>query len=70
MFERMTARAMRLAQAKARVTAGELADRMKSELPKGVNAVAEDNGIRLSGRQLARRLALDPALRWLTARLR
>lgn len=70
MFERMRARAMRAAEAKARARAAELGERMKAELPRGITIVVENGGIRLSGRRLARRFALDPALRWLTARLR
>jgi hypothetical protein len=70
MFERISARVMKAAEARARLKAAELAGRIKAELPRGVNAVAEDGGIRLSGRRLAWRFALDPALRWLTARLR
>jgi hypothetical protein len=70
MFERITKRAVRVAEAKAQGRAAELAERMKEELPRGIAVAVEDRGIRLSGRQLARRFALDPALRWLTARLR
>jgi hypothetical protein len=70
MFERITERAVRAAEAKARARAAQLAAGMKKELPRGIEVVVEDRGIRLSGRQLARRFALDPALRWLTARLR
>jgi hypothetical protein len=43
---------------------------MRKELPQGIDVTVEDRGIRLLGRHLARRFALDPALRWLTARLR
>jgi hypothetical protein len=70
MFERMMARAARTAEAKARQRAAGLAERMKAKLPPGIKVTVEDRGVRLSGRDLARRFVLDPALRWLTARLR
>jgi hypothetical protein len=70
MFERIMKRAMRVAEARARAKTAELAERMRKELPQGIDVTVEDRGIRLLGRHLARRFALDPALRWLTARLR
>jgi ABC-type transport system involved in cytochrome bd biosynthesis fused ATPase/permease subunit len=70
MFERLMARAMRAAESRGSATSAQLAERLKQELPRGIDVIVEDRGVRLSGRGLARRFALDPALRWLTARLR
>lgn len=70
MFERMMIRAASRAEARARAATAALAERMLAELPRGVTAEAGEDGVQLSGRHLRRRFALDPALRWLTARLR
>jgi hypothetical protein len=43
---------------------------VRAELPAGIEARATVEGVALSGHGLRRRFALDPALRWLTARLR
>ena len=69
MFEGMIARAERLARARAQARSGELAERFAAALPKGVQAEADDSGLRLSGKGLRRRLALDPALGRLIAGL-
>jgi hypothetical protein len=70
MFERMIARAERAAAARARLAIRSLAERLRSETPQGMKITEEPGGIRLSGRALRRRLALDPVLRWLIARLK
>jgi hypothetical protein len=63
MFERLIARVERLARARARARSLELAD----ALQKGLQAEAEAGGVRLSGRGLRRRIALDPRLGQLIA---
>lgn len=63
MFERLEARARRAAAARAAGIAGEIADRLAGELPRGISAEAVSGGVRISGRAVKRRLALEPALR-------
>lgn len=70
MFERMMDRAARRAERRAKEAAMELAERVRAELPPGVEAEAIEGGVRLAARGLKRRYALDPALRWLLAGLR
>lgn len=65
MLERMTARVERRARDKAAARAREIAARMAGEAPLGITAETGPDGIRLSGRGVARRFAVDPALRWL-----
>jgi|GEM_PF-4083284 len=69
MFERITRRAGRFAERRATVRAAELAGRLGG-VARGIKVEAVQDGVRLSGRGLRRRLALEPALRWLTAALR
>jgi hypothetical protein len=68
-FEALMERAERLAEARARARRRALADRLADALPGGVRAEAEAGGVRLSGRNLRRRLALDNGLNWLIAGL-
>lgn len=70
MFERMTERAERAGRRKARAVSADLAARMRAELPGDIAAEAADEGVILSGRGIGARFALDPALRWLLARVR
>lgn len=63
MFERLTARAGRIARRRARARIETLARQLAAELPPGIRAEAREDGVRLSGRTLRRRFALDPALR-------
>ena len=70
MLERVIARVERAAAARARSAIRRLAERIRDESPSGIQATEEAGGIRLSGRALRRRFALDPALRWLIARLK
>lgn len=65
MFERMEERARRWAERRAGMKAVEIADRMRAELPRGIEAEAVDGGIRLSGIGLKRRFTLEAALRWM-----
>lgn len=69
MFEGLTARAARIAGARAEARRRALADAAAGLLPAGVRIEESERGLILSGRHLARRLALDPALRWLFAGL-
>jgi hypothetical protein len=70
MFERMIGRAGRIGKARARARTAQLSERLRAELPRGITAEETEAGVRLVGRGLARCLALEPALRWLTAALR
>lgn len=67
MFEAMTDRASRKAGAKAEARRAEIAGRLTVELPRGIRAEADGNGVTLHGPALARRYALDARLRWLIA---
>jgi hypothetical protein len=70
MFERIMRRATALASGRAERRAAELAERLKGATGRGITVDAVQGGVRLSGRGLRQRLALEPALRWLTAVLR
>jgi len=70
MFEGLMARAERAARRRAQEASAELAARIESEAPSGVAVAADEDGVRLTGRGLGRRIALEPALRWLTMGLR
>jgi hypothetical protein len=70
MFERLTARAQGAARRRARALSHELAARIEGERLRGVTVAADEDGVRLSGRALGRRFALEPALRWLIMGLR
>jgi hypothetical protein len=67
MFERLAAHGAALAEKAARRRLADLAEALRDEAPAGVRVEREDEAIVLTGRGLARRLALDPALRWLLA---
>ena len=69
MFEGLMARARRSAEARVRARSVALADRLQAELPGGLRAEPTAEGVTISGRGAARRLTLDPALRWIAARL-
>lgn len=70
MFERLERRARVAAEAQAVRRRDEMAAILAAELPGGIEAERTEEGIRLSGRGLGRRLALEPGLRALTGRLR
>lgn len=70
MFERLMARAQRCVERRAEYRVERLAEGLRSERVRGVKVRVEGRAVILSGRGLRRRFALDPALRWLTARLR
>jgi hypothetical protein len=65
MFERMAERVKRLAERCAEGRVLELTARLRAELPHGIDAEAAEGGVRLRGRGLGRRFALEPELRWL-----
>ena len=65
MFERLAARAERMARRRAYARRDKLAARLREAAPRGIDVETEVGGVRLSGRGLARRFALDAALRWL-----
>lgn len=67
MFERLIERCGALAERAARRRRAELAERIGGEAPADVRVEPEEEGVALTGRGLLRRLALDPALRWLWA---
>ncbi|HZG08804.1 MAG TPA: hypothetical protein VEZ70_07490 [Allosphingosinicella sp.] len=69
-FEKLGERARRLAEARAGQAARRIAAAAEQDAPAGVRVEAVDGGVRLSGRNLARRIATDPALRWLIERVR
>lgn len=70
MFENLIKRGIELAERRVRERAGELAERLRTELPKGIEAEPAEGGVRLSGRELAMRLVLEAGLRFLLARIR
>jgi hypothetical protein len=70
MFERMTERAHRVAQARAERRRRGIAERLRDDLPAGIAVEGRGESVALSGRGLRRRFILDPALRGLLGRLR
>jgi hypothetical protein len=70
MFEALLERARRRGEARAQAAARRIAEAAAAEAPKGVRVEASADGVRLSGRGLARRLVEEPALRWLIGRVR
>ena len=70
MLERAIERARLRGAERARRQARRLAEAAAEAAPPGVSASATEGGFCLSGRGLKRRLAIEPALRWLVERLR
>jgi len=68
MFETLIERAGHIAERRAAARIAGLAEQMQGALPRGVTAEASAEGVRLLGRGLRRRFALEPALRWLRLR--
>ena len=62
MFEALTEVAARLTEARAKARRAELCATLAHCLPPGVRAENVAGGVRLTGRRLRRRLALDRAL--------
>jgi hypothetical protein len=69
MFERMIQRAQRLAEARRARRIEDAAVRLAEALS-GVGVERVEEGVRLSGRGLRRRMALDAELRTIVERLR
>ena len=70
MFERLAERVRRLADARAAERRRALAEALESALQRGIRVETSDEAVRLSGRGLPRRFALDARLRGLAAELR
>ena len=70
MLEGLEDRAQRAARRRIEARGAQLAERLRAALPGGIVVEAAAGEVRLRGRNLARRFALEPALRWLTAALR
>ena len=70
MLERAIERARLRGAERARRQAGRLAQAAAAAAPAGVAVEEAEEGFALAGRGLRRRLALEPALRWLVERLR
>ena len=68
MFERLMLHGAALAERAARGRLARLAEALREEAPEGVRIDEEEAAVALSGRGLGRRLALEPALRWLPLR--
>ena len=64
MFEKLVPRAERVARARVRARIVGLARRLRGDLPTDVGVEPVPEGVALSGRDLRRRMALDPCLRW------
>ncbi|MDP8995356.1 MAG: hypothetical protein M3N07_10365 [Pseudomonadota bacterium] len=69
MLERLEEEGRRLAERCRERRRRALAAQLAAELPGGIAAEETEEGVRLSGRGLARRLILDPRLRALIGRL-
>lgn len=70
MFETLHYRAERRARRRAELRRGEIAARLAAALPSDLRVIEEADGVRLSGRRLAERFALDSRLRALLDELR
>jgi hypothetical protein len=65
MFERLMVRGAALAETTARRRRKDLAEALGAEAPAGVRVSEEEGAVAIEGRELKRRFALEPALRWL-----
>ena len=70
MFQRIIERVGDGAARRAKARTSVLAEQIRANVPSDIEVSALDEGVRLSGRGLRRRFALDPALRWLMAGLK
>jgi len=68
MFGKLMERASRAAEQRAAARIGQVAERLRDELPGGIGVEAGEGGVRLVGRGLRRRFATEPALRWMQFR--
>ena len=69
MLEGLEVRVEALAAARVRARREATAERLAEDVPKGVRVEEVEEGVRLSGRGLLRRSALDPELRAVLGRL-
>lgn len=69
MFEPLIDRTERAGMERARRLSTDLAERLRSELPPGIEAEATEAGVSLSGPRIGARFAVEPDLRWLMARM-
>ena len=69
MMEALAARGAALGEARAAEVVETLAARVEDQIP-GVSVIAGQGEVVLSGRGLARRMLVDPALRWIGGLLR
>ena len=70
MFEQLAQRAERAGKRRATALSAALAERIRGEVPDGVEVELTTDGVRLSGQRIGARFALEPGLRWLLARIR
>ena len=70
MFESLAKRAAQGTERRAAARRERLAARLTEMAPRGIEVGKDGERVVLSGRGLARRLALDPRLRWLMAEAR
>ena len=70
MLEKAIERARLRGAEQARLQARRLAEAAADAAPAGVAVEDSEEGFALAGRGLRRRLALEPALRWLMERMR
>ena len=65
MFERLMIHGAALARKASGERRGRLAQAIRDEAPAGVRVSEEEQGVAIEGRNLVRRFALEPGLRWL-----
>jgi hypothetical protein len=70
MFEGIVARAAAAAERRVRARTRQIAQEAEAALPRHVRVKTHDGLVRFSGRGLRRRFLVEPALRWLTERVR
>lgn len=67
MFERLMLHGAAVARRAAERRRASLAEALRDDSPGGVTVSEEEEGVALEGRDLERRFALEPELRWLFA---
>lgn len=67
MFEKLMIHGAALARKAADERRAALAEALRDEAPEGMTVSSDESGVALEARGLARRLALEPGLRWLLA---
>ena len=69
MFEKLMLHGAALAHRAAEARRASLAEALGEDPPEGVSVKPDSEGVALEGRDLRKRSALDPGLRWLPVRL-